>query len=342
MKAVRIVELGGPVADRSVPVPACTFGEVLVEVQAAGVCHSDEHYRSGKAPPGYLPITPGHEVAGTITAIGEGVDPARIGERVAIHYLKTCGKCVHCAGGNEQFCPAAVMIGKYTEGGWAEYITVPSRNAVALPESITFEAGAVMMCSTATSFHALRKARLRAGERVAIFGAGGLGQSAVQLAILMGAVEVFAVDLSPERLETAKALGAVPIDVAAGNPVAQIAEATHGAGVDVALELIGLRTTIEQAVSSLAIKGRAAVAGICTEPVSVDTYGVLVGREAELIGVSDHLLSEIYELLDFAKRGKLRYDHIITERLPLEADRINTALRRLGNHGSGVRSVIVP
>jgi 2-desacetyl-2-hydroxyethyl bacteriochlorophyllide A dehydrogenase len=340
MDAIQITALGHPVEQVRIPIPAVGSYDVLVRVGAAGICHSDEHYRSGSAPPGHLPITPGHEVAGTIESVGEGVKPSRVGERVALHYLITCGRCVACSRGDEQFCKEATMIGKYVDGGWAEYVSVPSRNAVALPDTVDLPSGAVMMCSSATSYHALKKARVSSGERVAVFGLGGLGQSAVQLALVMGAAEVFAVDINPERLARAASYGAVPVDAAKEDPVAQIREATHGDGVDAALELIGLRLTIEQAAACLAPKGRAAIAGICPEPISIDTYHALVGREAELIGVSDHLLSELYELMDLCDR--LRFDQIITDTIPLDAPRVNAVLERLGAHGEGVRTVIEP
>lgn len=340
MKAVRIEELDAPVVNAELPVPRPEPDDVLVRVKAAGICHSDEHYRSGKAPPGYLPITPGHEVSGVIEAVGDSVDPSCVGERVALHYLITCGRCLHCSRSDEQFCKSGKMIGKYAEGGWAEYITVPSRNAVALPDTVDYPTGAVMMCSTATSYHALKKARVSSGDTVAIFGLGGLGQSAVQLALLMGAAEVYAIDINPGRLQAAADAGAVPVDAGAGDAAAAVRAATGGRGVDAALELIGLPQTISQAVETLAPKGRAAVAGICPETVEIDTYRHIVGREGELIGVSDHLLSEIHELLALADR--LRFDHIITSSVPLDEKPVNEVLQRLGDFGEGVRAVIEP
>ncbi|MBT3272383.1 MAG: alcohol dehydrogenase catalytic domain-containing protein [Spirochaetales bacterium] len=342
MKAIRIAELGNPVVEAQLPIPVCNEDDVLIRIKAAGICHSDEHYRSGIAPPAQLPITPGHEIAGTIESTGSNISSRRVGESVAVHYMRFCGVCSYCTSGNEQFCGKAEMIGKNTDGGWAEYITVPSVNAVRMPESIDFKTGAVMMCSTATSFHALKKSRMLPGESVAVFGVGGLGMSAIQLAYILGAEEVFAVDINKGRLEKANSLGAVAVNPAVADPVEQIMAQTDGTGVDVALELIGLKTTIEQAVSVLANMGRAAVAGICKVPISVDSYSQLVGKEGEIIGVSDHHLSEITEIFEFASKGKLDYSNIVTESLALDADEINNVLKRLGAHGDGVRSLICP
>ncbi|MFN2164640.1 MAG: alcohol dehydrogenase catalytic domain-containing protein, partial [Anaerolineae bacterium] len=212
MKAVRIVEIGEPLEMQDIPVPPVGAGEVLVRIKAAGICHSDVHYRAGASPVGPLPLTPGHEVAGIVEKVGAGVSTLRAGDRVCLHYLLTCGQCHHCRSGHEQFCPEGQMIGKNCDGGYAEYIVVPARNAVHLAEGIPFEQGAVLMCSSATSFHALRKGQLQAGETVAIFGAGGLGMSAIQLAQALGALEVYAVDINPEKLQQAQSYGAHPVD----------------------------------------------------------------------------------------------------------------------------------
>src|SRR5262249_19630767 len=157
-------------------------GEVRVAVRAAGICHSDAHYRAGVSPMGALPITLGHEIAGVIDKLGPGVTALAAGDRVCLHYFVSCGTCSECRAGNEQFCERYAMLGHHRDGGFAEFVTVPARNAVRLPDGIPFDQGAIMMCSSVTSLHALRKARLRLGETVAIFGSGGLGASAIQLA----------------------------------------------------------------------------------------------------------------------------------------------------------------
>jgi len=182
MKAVQIVEIGAPLEEREVPVPEVGERDVLVRVKAAGICHSDAHYRAGNSPVDPLPITPGHEVAGVVEEAGSQVTNVEVGDRVCLHYLTTCGDCHYCALGSEQFCVEASMIGKYRDGGYAEAIVIPARSAVPLPDEIPFEQGAIMMCSSATSFHALRKGRLHPGETVAVFGVG----SSVAFATVVG------------------------------------------------------------------------------------------------------------------------------------------------------------
>jgi 2-desacetyl-2-hydroxyethyl bacteriochlorophyllide A dehydrogenase len=342
MKAVRLVQIGRPLEGHDIPVPTIGDRDVLIRVRAAGICHSDVHYRAGRSPMGPLPLTLGHEVAGVVEQIGPHVQTVQVGDRVCVHYLLSCGECFYCSTGHEQFCERGAMLGHHAPGGYAEYIAVPDRNAVPLPASIPFEQGAILMCSAATVFHALRKARLQGGETVAIFGVGGLGISALQLARAFGALDVYAVDLDADKLRLAAKYGAIPVDATAGDPVAAIRELTGGRGVDVALEVIGLPVTMQQAVQVLAVLGRAVIAGVSSQPLSLDTYRDLLGREAELIGSNDHLLTELPALLDLAQRGRLDLTAAVTRTIPLDAGAINAALDELESYGAAIRTVIVP
>jgi propanol-preferring alcohol dehydrogenase len=342
MKAVRLVGKGRPLQVQEVPVLEVGEMDVLVRIRAAGICHSDVHYRAGTSPVGPLPQTLGHEIAGTVEAVGSRVSHLIVGDRVCLHYLLTCGECHFCRTGHEQFCAQGKMLGKHCDGGYAEYVAVPARNAVPLPAEVSFEAGAVLMCSSATSFHALRKARLQPGETVAVFGAGGLGMSAIQLARIFGALEVYAVDISENKLAQAAGFGAMPVNASQGDPVSEIQRLTDGRGVDVALEVIGLAVTMEQAIQSLAVLGRAVMVGIADDPVCIDSYQQLIGREAEVIGSADHLLWELPLLVEFVRQGALDLSQVVTRTVPLEAASINAAMDALGQFGGGVRTVITP
>jgi 2-desacetyl-2-hydroxyethyl bacteriochlorophyllide A dehydrogenase len=341
MKAVRLVKTGQPLELHEVPVPTPGAGDVLVRVKAAGICHSDAHYRAGISSVEPLPMTLGHEVAGVVEQVGGEVKNVKAGERVCLHYLATCGECDWCRAGNEQFCRAAQMIGKYRAGGYAEFILMPASSVFKLPDEIPYEQGAIMMCSSATSLHALRKARLQQGESVAVFGVGGLGVSAIQLAKALGAGPVFAVDINPRKLELAASLGAVPVNAAEANPVTAIQELTAGRGVDVSLELIGLPATMQQSVRALAIKGRAALVGITEKSFPVAPYYEVINKEAEIIGVSDHLATELPELLKFAREQRLNLSNVVTRTVPLDAAAINDTLDRLERFSDEVRTVIV-
>ena len=345
MRAVRLPAPGHPVEDAEIPMPPCGPGDVLVRVRAAGICHSDVHYRAGRSRVEPLPLTLGHEIAGEIAEVGQHVLSHNVGDAVCLHYLVTCGQCDACLAGREQFCVTGKMLGHFTDGGWAEYVAVPARNAVPLPHRVPFEQGAVMMCSSATSLHALRKGRLKVGESVLVVGVGGLGMSAVQLARALGAAEVIAVDRDPMKLALAERFGARTIratDLSPDEVVALVRAMTSGRGVDVALELVGKPDTMRTALQSLAPLGRAVVVGLSDIHLPVDTYRDLIGREAELIGSNDHLLSELYELVEMADKGILDLTDVVTHTVPLQARAINEVLDALDRHEAPVRTVVVP
>ena len=343
MKAVRLVVPGRALELQDVPVPVPGPRDVLLRVKAAGICHSDVHYRAGASPAGPLPLTLGHEVAGVVEQAGKNVSHVHRGDRVCVHYMATCGTCDWCQRAHEQFCRSGQMVGKHRDGGFAEFVLVPGRSVFRLPDAISFEHGAVLMCSSATSLHALRKARFQRDESVAVFGVGGLGASAVQLARALGVAQVFAVDLHADKLALAESFGAIPVNARAGYPVAEIRRLTAGRGVDVALELIGLPLTMRQAVQALAIHGRAALVGLTPHIFEVASYTEVINREAEIIGVSDHLASELPELLEFSACGRLDLTRIVERTVALNAAAINVVLDELGKFGSlAIRTVVVP
>lgn len=341
MRAIRISSIGGKLTQSEIPEPRPAAGEVLVAVKAAGICHSDAHYRSGVGSLAELPITPGHEVAGTIESVGAGVSRERVGDRVCLHYLVTCGECGYCCRNIGQFCPGVAMIGKDRDGGYAEYVCVPEQNAFLLPDDVPFAPAAIMMCSFATSLHALRKARFHEGESVAVFGAGGLGAAAIRLANALGASRILAVDRNPAKLVAAECMGAIGIDASGTDAVDSIMDATGGAGVDVALELVGLPVTSEQALKSLAVQGRAAVVGLTDKTTPVDMYRDLIGKEREIVGVSDHLPEEIEELIALVRQGRLDVTSAVSRTIPLDAQAVNEVLDELDRYaGDALRTVI--
>jgi len=342
MKAVRLTRLGKPLEQSQVPIPELGPSDVLIRVAAAGICHSDAHYRTGLAEFDNLPLTLGHEVAGRVEKVGADVTNVASGDRVCLHYLVHCGHCEYCLRGLEQFCTSVQMIGRHRDGGYAEFIKVPAKNAFALPDEISFEVGAIMMCSSATALHALNKARVKGGETVAIFGFGGLGFSALQLARALGCGHVCVVEVNSAKLDLAKKLGALAIDPKNGDPVEQIKAATDGKGVDVALEFIGSAKTMKQALQCLAPLGRMAFIALSAEAISVLPYPDVINREAEMIGVSDHLASELPALIEFGRTGKLRFPVDALRIVDLDAGQINAALDALQDSIDHVRTVIVP
>jgi len=341
MKSVRMIEPGKPLELQEIPIPSIGEKDILVRVRAAGICHSDAHYRAGRSSMGRMPITLGHEVAGEVEWIGPQVTTLKAGERVSLHYNISCGDCYYCKSGNDQFCDTVKMLGHHIDGGYAEYVAVPARNAIPLPDEIPFEEGATLMCASATALHALYKGRVKAGETVAVFGVGGLGLSAIQLAKALGAVKVFAVDIKQDKLELASEYDAIPIDAGRVEAVEEIRKLTKGKGVDVALEMIGLRKTMEQAIDSVAYLGRAVMVGLNQQPIEINTYMQILGREAEIIGSNDHHLRELPMLMDMARQKILDTSHVVSQRIPLDADQINRRLDDLENYTEDVRAVIV-
>ena len=342
MRALRLETIGAPIVGAELPRPAPGPDDVLVRVRAAGICHSDAHYRAGRSASLKAPVTLGHEVAGEIAAIGAQVTSHRVGDRVCLHYLVTCGRCTHCEAGREQFCLSGQMIGHHRDGGYAEFILVPARNAVPLPAEIPFEHGAALMCSSATSLHALRRARLAPGETVAVIGVGGLGISAVQLAKALGALDVFAVDLDDAKLKVAERHGAIPVNARAGDAVRLVRDRTGGRGVDVAVEVVGAPETMRQALQMLAVHGRAVIAGLSRTNMEVDTYRELLGPETELIGSNDHLLTELPLLLELARRKALDLSEVVVRTVALDAAAVNGVLDDLDAYRAPLRTVIVP
>jgi D-arabinose 1-dehydrogenase-like Zn-dependent alcohol dehydrogenase len=298
MRAIQLIKQGSPLEERELDEPLPRDGEIVVDVRAAGICHSDAHYRAGGGRVN-LPVTLGHEVAGVIRDTNE---------RVALHYLFENGE----------------MIGKERDGGYAERIVVERHNAIAIPDEVPFEHAAIMMCSTATAWHALRLAQIRSGESLAIIGFGGLGVSAIQLARVLGVTKISAVDVVPEKLKLAASLGAE----------------TELGEVDVALEFSGNPAAALRALRALKPGGRLIIVAINLRKLEIDPYSDVLTKERRIIGCSDHTREELVELMQIAKRREIDLSHAITRTVPLEANAINAVLDDLDRGTVHLRAVI--
>ncbi|HEU4521576.1 MAG TPA: alcohol dehydrogenase catalytic domain-containing protein [Thermoanaerobaculia bacterium] len=339
MQAIRLFHHRKPLAGVAMPDPQPDAGEVVVEIRAAGICHSDAHYRAdfGRAT---LPVTLGHEIAGIVRGTGEGVVNVREGDRVALHYLISCGTCARCRRYGEQFCVQGEMLGKDRDGGYAEKIVVPAANAIPVPDEVSFPEAAVMMCSTATAFHALRLADISHDDSVAILGFGGLGASAVQLAGVFGAREIYAIDIVRAKLDLAETFGAEPIEAARNGFRDALLAATNGGGVDVVVDFTGNTAACGDALRSLAPGGRLMLVALDTGALTFNPYADILGRERRIIGSSDHTRAELVELMELARRGDIDLARVITRTVPLEADAINDVLDDLDRGTAHLRSVI--
>jgi 2-desacetyl-2-hydroxyethyl bacteriochlorophyllide A dehydrogenase len=344
MRAARFTRPGEPLRLVEVPVPRPGPQEVLVRVRATGLCGSDVHIAvDGITPVGFSPITLGHEPAGEVAEVGEGVTGWVPGDRVVVMAIQSCGRCEHCVRGASQVCRSRCIAGIQVDGGLAEFMVTPAAFLVPLPDEVGFEVGGIVGDAVATPFHALAdRAQLRAGETVAVFGVGGLGLHAVELARFMGAARVVAVDVRAGQLQRAREFGAdTVVDASSEDPVAAVFAATSGRGVDVAAEFVGLQQTISQTVDVLATGGRAVIVGIGTEPLIGPAPVMFVRKEASILGSYGSSRTAVERLLALAAGGQLDLERSITHVYPLEqADEALRVLHR--KDGDPIRVVVRP
>jgi propanol-preferring alcohol dehydrogenase len=328
MLAAVLQSLGEPLAIEEVPTPHPGAGEVQVKIEASGLCSSDLHYIKGDSPVGKVPIILGHEVAGIIHEAGAGVASVKEGDRVVVHYLVTCGTCALCTSGNENFCQDGEMIGKTIDGGFAEFLVIPEANALPIPDDVPIEYAALTADAIATPYHAVKLTQISEGDTALIVGLGGLGVHAVQLPKLFGAGTVIAADISQTKRALARELGADhSIDPSREDLLGRVNEITSGKGVDVAIELVGLKQTIEASIHCLANRGRMVIVGICPVNIEVDPYNDILLKEAVVTGNCDHLASDIREILPLIQKGRLDLSRSVSRRLRLSE--INQGLTML-------------
>lgn len=342
MKAARLHRIGEEdLRLEMVEIPTLGPNDVLVKIHASGICHSDINYRDGVGKVGRLPITLGHEIAGVVMEKAEKVREIEVGERVIIHYVVSCGKCRFCVSGRETYCEQYQMIGKDIDGGFAEYVRVPANNVLRFPESMAFDHATIMGCAVSTALHALRRGGAKREDSVVVFGVGGLGAQAIQLSSkIFEARKVIAVDLVDEKLHLAKRLGATDIvNPSKENLVERIRNMTDGFGADVVIDFVGRKTTVESAISCAGKGGRIVIVGISPEELQFSPYSTIIGKEIQLVGVNDHLRSELVELIEFVRSGKIDLSTSVTHRVSLE--QINHGIQILEkNIGNPLRVVV--
>ena len=340
MKAFKFYAAHEPLRLEEVPIPKLKEDEVLVKVRASGVCGSDLNYRRGKARPYKVPIILGHEISGTVEEMGEKVEGLEVGERVLVHYIISCGRCAQCMRGNDNRCRRRISIGAHVDGGFAEYVAIPARNAFKLPSNLTFEEGAIIGCAVSTPFHALLSGGFKAGDSVAVFGLGGIGIHAVMWARTLGAGLIIGVDVVDFKLELAKELGAdVTVNPKVDDPVEVIRDLTDGWGVDLALECAGVPETVNYTLNSIRGKsryetGKAILIALQPGPVKVEWI-----REGLVTMPGDHTMDDLRRILTLAERGRIDLTKTITHRLPFLE--LNRALDILEGQTENVVKVVV-
>ena len=338
MKAVRYHGPGQPFrleeVERREPEP----GEVLIQVTASGMCHTELHFRSGLLDLGVAPITMGHEVVGRIAAVGDSVSPDRIDERVIVYYYLGCWECAYCRAGDEHLCPRLrAEYGFISDGGYAEYVTVPARNAVPLPPAISDVEAAPIGCGVTTAVHAMKIAEPRVGEWVLVYGIGGVGYGLLQLA-RVGGVRTIAVGRSAAKLDKALELGAEFVVNAAVEPVTErIRDITGGTGVDAVFECVGTEESMREASAVLGRRGRLVFIGYSSDSFTVHPIQLVV-FEQKIFGAVGATLNDLYEAVDLVARGAVRT--VVGRTLPLE--QFESGLSALERGELVGRAVLVP
>jgi 6-hydroxycyclohex-1-ene-1-carbonyl-CoA dehydrogenase len=339
MKAALFREGGRPLSLEEVPRPEPAPGEILVQVVACGICHTDLHYLDHGVPPAKTPpLILGHEPSGIVAELGKGVTRLQAGDPVLLPPVFTCGECGACRSGRENICERMQMLGNHRDGAFAEFVTAPARDAVRLTSDFPLEEISIVSDALATPYHAVKhRARVRPGERVVVYGCGGVGLNAVQCAALAGAL-VVAVDKDPAKVERALTLGAWA-GIETGRferPEKEIRRLTGG-GADVAIEAIGRPETIRLAFDSLRKGGRLCVVGYTAEAVPIPMARVMF-HEMEILGSLGSRPSDLAEVLEMVRVGKLEVAALVTDRFPLA--RINEGLDHL-RAGKGIRSIVI-
>ena len=323
-----------------VPTPSPGPGEALVRVAGCGMCHTDLHYLDHGVPTFKPPpIILGHEAAGTVAAMGEGVTDWSEGDRVLIPAVLSCGRCRYCRMGRENLCERLEMLGNHIDGAYAEYVAVNASELIAVPDEISLEQASVIADAVSTPYHAVKhRGRVRTGDTVAVVGCGGVGLNIVQCAALAGG-RVIAIDLNEERLEIARTLGAEEtINPEGVERLDKHVRKLTGGGVDVAFEAIGQPKTIEMAFSLLRKGGRLCVIGFSHEPATIPV-GKLMFFELEMVGSLGCGGGDYPEIVELVRQGKLQLDPVVSGTIPLEE--IEEGFDRL-RRGEGVRWVVTP
>jgi propanol-preferring alcohol dehydrogenase len=340
MRAVQLDEFDGPLHHRTIPVPEPGMGEALLRVGACAVDQFDLAIRNGRWSHAVLPLIIGHEIAGEVVAVGPGVAGWAPGDRVAASLYLVCGHCRHCRSGRETICENfGGHVGVSIPGGYAEYVALPARNLVAIPDDLAFPEASVIANAIGTPYHALTKQmRLRPGEFFMVTGAGGgVGIHAVQLAAMMGA-RVLAVDITTDKLDAARARGAEVVVNPEDEDLTAIARSwTGGRGLDGILELVG-PATMPAGLAALAKGGRMVVVGSHTGTELTISPHAFYQNEFELLGSRNVSVGELAEVVDLVAAGKV--EPVVSGTYPLE--QVEELHERVRNRTVIGREVLVP
>ena len=326
-----------------VPVPEPGPLDVLVKVEACGICLSDVHLIDGSFPAVTEIVTPGHESAGIVAKTGELVTGWKEGDRVVLMGGRPCMTCERCTTGRMDTCRQIQLLGFHYDGAWAEYVVAPYFTLVAAPDGVELEEAAILADAVATPYAAItERAALRPGETIGLWGIGGLGTHAVQIARMVGASLIVAVDPLPSARERALKVGAdVALDPTAGDVVSEIRALTGGEGLDVTLDLVGKNAVLQQAVGALAAGGRAVMVGISIDALELGPSILLAVQRQTIMGHLGYSKANLEELVKLLGAKRLDLTTSISDVMPLE--QVPDGVRRLAEKdGDPVRLIVKP
>lgn len=336
---------------KEIPVPEVTPGTVKIKVEYCGICGSDLHeYLAGPifipvdqphpVSKGKAPIVMGHEFAGEVVEVGEGVTDLKQGDRVCIEPIYHCGECPSCKRGHYNVCEKLGFLGlSGGSGGFAEYSVVPAKFAHKIPDQMTWEQAALVE-PTAVAVHAVRQSDLNIGDTVAVFGTGPIGLLVIQAAKAAGASTIIAVEVSKERQEFAKNVGAdYVINPLESDPVEEIRALTGGLGVDVTFEVAGIEVTINAAIQATRPEGNVVNVSIWEKPASIPlNQFVLTERKMTSIIAYRNIFPQVIQLI---AKGQIKALELVTKKIGLD-DIVGEGFEALTNSKSQVKILVKP
>jgi len=341
MNSIYFTQFKGPLSVVDIAIPVATDNGVVIKVEATGLCRSDWHAWMGHDSDIVLPHVPGHEFAGIISQIGSAVTKFKVGDRVTVPFVCGCGKCTYCLRGDAQVCPTQTQPGFTGFGSFAEFVTIDNAdfNLISLPNEVSFATAAALGCRFATAYRGLiKRAHLKSGEKVAIYGCGGVGLSAIMIAKAQGAT-VYAIDINDGALEVAASLGAQVINSKTTDPVAYLQKL---GGVDVAVDALGSQATANASVLSLSRRGRHLQLGLLLTPDGLTAMPMAraIAWELDLLGSHGMAARDYPEMLALAASGVLNPSLLVKREVGLAEGAI--ALAELENQVMGGITIINP
>jgi len=349
LKAAQIIEPNKPLKISEIDTPTPTGKQVLVKVKAVGVCHSDLHLWEGGYDTGdgfmkdtdrgvKFPVIPGHEIVGTVAQIGDSVEGIKVGDDVLVYPWIGCGSCPTCEKGDTNLCEAPQSLGVFQDGGYAEYSLIPDYKFLAKISGIDLEGAASLACSGLTAYTAVKKAIANSPENILIVGAGALGLMGVQIAKALCNAKIICADLTDEKLQKAKEMGADhTVNTKDSEPSKNIMSICNEKGVDSIIDFVNNPPTFKLNLAVIRKRGNIVLVGLFGGAANLSLVSIPF-KALTIQGAYTGSYNDMIELLDLAKRGVIK--PIVSKRYSL--DEVNNALEDLKNRKIIGRSVINP